>query len=253
MLFAWKNGTKNRVWGWVLLAALSILAARGSTVLGGSATSAGSFSVFGSGFSMVGTGGSCGFSCSFVLSEGPGVYSFSNGLSSEYGSGIAGSYTLEGQQYSYSCTVGTSCGVGLDFSGTFTWPGGLPPFSAVTVTTPFTAQGGIGLVMISPGVFAPPLYFSGGGIASIRIVQFEAGSRPEFRGGDYTFVATPEPSAIGLMVFGLVAMAIGCWRPRRSAYTLAHPDPAAQPHVSAPKRLHLGWIAQFVLCTPRAS
>ncbi len=211
--------TKNRVWGGrVLLAALSILAARGSTVLGGSAdtTGVGAFSVFGSGFSMVGAGGTCDYYCSFVVSKGSGVYSFTDSISSEYASGVTGSYTLEGQQYSYYCTAGTPCCAGVEFSGTFTWPGGLPPFSFVTVTTPFTAQGGIVAVLIAPRVLAPPLYFSGGGIATITLKQSYPGVPIEFAGGNYTFVATPEPSAMSLMGFGLVAMAIGCLRSRRS-------------------------------------
>ncbi len=115
MFFAWKDGTKNRVWGRVLLAALSILGARGSTVLGGSAdtTGVGAFSVFGSGFTMVGAGGTCDYYCSFVVSKGSGVYSFTDSISSEQASGIRGSYTLEGQQYSYYCTAGTPCVAGL--------------------------------------------------------------------------------------------------------------------------------------------
>lgn len=216
MMFIFQDRKTNRVWGRLLLAALSVLAAHGGTILGGSADTtvgtAGSFNVFGSDFSIFGTGG-VGFSSWPFVSESGGVYSFIDTLSSEQqANGITGSYTVAGQQYPYSCNQGPSCGVVIDFAGTFTVPGGLPAFSTVTVTTPFTAQGNIGLVMIGPGVFAPPLSFSGGGIATIKVTQFESGTPPVFGGGTYTFVATPEPSAMSLMGFGLLAVAIGAHR-----------------------------------------
>jgi hypothetical protein len=91
--------------------------------------------------------------------------------------------------------------------GSFILPdfGPTPP-AMLTITTPFTSDGGIGGVTLPFGGFAPDLIFVGRGIATIHLQLTGPTTTYTYAGSTYDFVATPEPSAIGLVGLGLGAL-----------------------------------------------
>jgi hypothetical protein len=197
----------------VMLGALAILPAQAGTVLSGSASTGGpdTFGVSGLDFGMAGASpfhySSVG-ACSLSACTEPGTYSFFDGIASET-FGLSGSYTVNGVTYSFSCNSGTTCGGGISFQGTLTLPdqGPTPP-SFLTVTAPFTSEGGIAGVMISPGVFAPSLNFVGGGIATINLRRINVNAY-SYLSSTYDFVPTPEPATMGFVGLGLVVLTLG--------------------------------------------
>jgi len=207
MIIALGDAAKARLPLLALLLAVSVFPVRAGTILGGSAQQGSSwfFSVYGTGFSVSGSSSPyvAAEPCSpygFPLCIAPGTYQFVASINSEATpGGMGGSFTVDGVTTSYYCNQGTSCGGGIDFIGWLTLPdfGDSPP-SQITVTTPFTSDGGI-----SAG--GQSLNFVGAGIATItlqRSGQFSYG----FSSARYDFQPTPEPGTMILIGLGLAIL-----------------------------------------------
>ena len=187
------------------------------TILGGTAYSdrnSASFNVFGSNFQASGGNGKplfvqqTGPPCPTAqdLCSAPGTYHFvdstyaSNGQ--DPGPFFSGSLTLDGTTYFFSSTT---CGGEMFFSGFLTLPdlGSTLPQTLV-VTAPFTASGSFGFATLG----LPNIQFQGSGIATITMDK-SPGCPACYVGSStsYTFIATPEPSAIGLVGLGLALLA----------------------------------------------
>lgn len=131
---------------------------------------------------------------------------------------MSGSFTLEGVTTFYHCYETTTCAGGIDLAGWLTLPDfGASPPSEVTLTAPFTSQGGIEDFI---GGDEQTLEFTGAGIATITLQEAGALGQYRFASAVYDFQpipAIPEPGTMCLIGLGLVTVAATfranwCWR-----------------------------------------